>query len=277
LLNGTKVGVLRNNVTFLEDTNGNATFDPAADRIISGFTGTGGYQSGDTPITGDWNGDGHAKIGIYRKATGTWFLDLNNDGIFDAGDLTYQFGGLSGDIPVVGDWNAVPGISTHKSCIGIYRTLGSVWLLDMNCNGSYDGPPADAFFPFGGLAGDVPVVGNWTGGTTRVGVVRVYAPNGIPQGLPFFWVLDNADANAGSSALLHQPAPGAFAFGGLPGDIFMTGDWNNSGTAKAGIFRSGAAGAQQFEWVLDANGNHTPDVVFNLYGSAGDVQITGKW
>ena len=32
----------------------------------------------------------------------------------------------------------------------------------------FDNTPADAFFPFGGLSGDVPVVGAWTGGKTRV-------------------------------------------------------------------------------------------------------------
>ena len=274
---GTKAGVFRGNVSFVEDSNGNGVYDPGVDRVISSFTAPGGYQTGDLPVMGDWNGDGHTKAGIYRPSNGMWYLDANNDGVYDNGDYAYQFGGLAGDMPVAGDWNAVPGVSGHKSCIGIYRSAGSVWLLDLNCNGVYEGSPTDAFFPFGGLAGDVPVAGNWTGGTTRVGVVRVYAPNGIPQGNPFFWVLDSADANAGPLATTHQPAPGAFAFGGLPGDVYLTGDWNNSGAAKAGIFRSGAAGVQPFQWVLDANGAHTPDVVFNLFGLTGDVAVTGKW
>jgi hypothetical protein len=87
--------------------------------------------------------------------------------------------------------------------------------------------------------------------------LRVHAPNGVPQGNAFYWVFDNTDATAGTSAVSHQPAPGAFACGGLPGDVFMTGDWNNSGAAKAG--------AQAFQWVLDFNGLHTPDLVFNLF------------
>jgi len=57
----------------------------------------------------------------------------------------------------------------------------------------------------------------------------------------------------------------------------VTGDWNNSGAAKAGVFRSGAAGAQAFQWVLDYNGLHTPDLVFNLFGLAGDMPVTGRW
>jgi len=99
----------------------------------------------------------------------------------------------------------------------------------------------------------------------------------VPQGEPFFWVLDNGDATSGSAAESHPPAAGSFAFGGLPGDVFVTGDWNNSGSAKAGVFRSGAAGLQPFEWVLDANGRHAADLVFNLYGVAGDQPILGRW
>jgi len=171
---------------------------------------------------------------------------------------------------VVGDWNAVPGVTVNKTCIGIYRSQGSVWLLDLNCNGQFEGTPTDAFFPFGGLAGDVPVVGSWTGGTTRVGVVRKYAPAGIPQGNPFFWVLDAGAANAGNQPANHPAAAGAYAFGGLAGDVFVTGDWNNSGVSRAGVYRAGL-------WVLDLNGTHTPDLIFSYGGVATDVPLTAKW
>ncbi len=45
----------------------------------------------------------------------------------------------------------------------------------------------------------------------------------------------------------------AFVFGGVPGDIPFTGDWDGSGTTKIGVFRAG------YLWVLDTNGNHTFD------------------
>ncbi|HEY3841443.1 MAG TPA: hypothetical protein VGL72_32955, partial [Bryobacteraceae bacterium] len=191
---------------------------------------------------------------------------------FDIGDLTYSFGGLAGDMPFVGDW-----MGTGKSCIGIYRSNGSLWLLDLNCNGSFDNTPADAFFPFGGLAGDVPVVGAWTGGATRVGVVRKYAPGGVPIGNPFFWVPDAGAANAGNQPANH-PADVArcFAFGGLAGDVFLTGDWYNNGTSMAGVYRAGF-------WVLDAalpgapQINHVAGLAFGYGGSPGDVPVVGKW
>ena len=226
----------------------------------------------DIPVAGDWTGDGHAKVGIYRPTTGQWFLDANNNGVFDAGDLTYNFVGLAaGDIPVVGDWNGM-----HKDCVGIFRS-GFYWILDLNCNGSFDGTlvGADAAFPFGGIGGDVPVVGKWTGGETRVGVVRKYAPGGVPIGNPFFWVTDGSNANAGTAAADHQPGF-TFAFGGLAGDVFVTGDWYRTGVSVAGMYRNGF-------WVMDAalprhpQSSHLPGLTFGYGGLAGDVPITGGW
>jgi hypothetical protein len=170
----TKVGIFRNGAAFLEDSNGNGAYDAGFDRFIPSFTGTGGFMAGDYPVIGDWTGDGHAKVGIYRQTPGEWFLDLNNNGVFDSGDVpialpgssaTYRFGGVTGDLPVVGDW-----LGTGKSCIGVFRS-GFFWVFDLNCNGTFDGTDAgqDAAFPFGGLSGDVPVVGAWTGGIDTSG------------------------------------------------------------------------------------------------------------
>jgi hypothetical protein len=271
-----KPGVFRSGVAFLEDSNGNGAYDAGTDRYIPSFTGPGGFLPGDTAVVGDWNGDGHAKVGVYRSSSGQWFLDLNNDGVFNQGDATYGFGGVAGDIPVVGDWNGVQGLTGHKDCIGVFRA-GFFWVLDLNCNGTFDGTPTDAAFPFGGVAGDVPVVGNWTGGTTRVGVVRKYAPAGIPQGNPFFWVVDSGNANAGNLPANHQPdLANCFAFGGLTGDVFVTGDWYGTGTATAGVYRVGL-------WVLDlskpgaAQANHVPGITLNYGGVPGDVPVAGKW
>jgi hypothetical protein len=134
---GAKVGVFRNGNSFLMDSNGNGSFD-SSDRLVANFTGPGGYVGGsypDVPVVGDWTGNGVVSVGIYRASTGTWYLDANNDGVYDAGDLTYSFGGLTGsgglascqatpstcpDVPVVGDW-----MNTGKSCIGIFRQADS--------------------------------------------------------------------------------------------------------------------------------------------------------
>jgi hypothetical protein len=58
---------------------------------------------------GDWTGTGIANIGVYRPATGEWFLDLNGNGQWDGCgvDACIQFLGKdkkAGDLPVVGTW-----------------------------------------------------------------------------------------------------------------------------------------------------------------------------
>jgi hypothetical protein len=275
-LSTTRVGVFRNSNSFLLDSTGAEQFVSGSSRFITTFIPPGGNLAGDVGVSGDWTGDTKYKVGIYRPSAGLWFLDSNNDGLWDAGDAGYptglNFGGIAGDVPVTGDWAGL-----GKSCIGIFRS-GFFWILDTNCNGTFDSA-TDANFPFGGLAGDVPVVGAWgngVGGTspTRVGVVRKYAPGGVPQGNPFYWILDSANATAGNTAAIHQPSftgnTAPFAYGGLAGDAFVSGDWQGNGIYRAGIYRSGS-------WILDLSGNHTYDTFFQFGGLSTDTPITGKW
>ena len=277
---GTKVGVFRNNTSFLEDSNGNEQVDPSpTDAFITTFNPSlpGGPKPGDLAVTGDWNGNGKWGVGIYRS--GVWYIDTNKDGIWDAGDLGFPsgvgYGGIAGDVPVTGDWTGL-----GKSCIGVFRQ-GFLWLLDLNCNGVLDATPTDAAFGFGGIQGDMPVTGNWVGGAgsvTRVGIVRDYVVPGqstpAPGSVPFLWIFDSANPNAGNAASAHPPAIGAFPFGGIAGDVYVTGDWLNTGAYRAGIYRGGA-------WILDTGVNgatvHTADTFFGFGGLSGDQAITGKW
>ena len=135
-------------------------------------------EPGDVPVVGDWNGDGRAKVGLFRQGF-FWILDYNGDGVFQQGiDKTYAVGGVAGDVPVVGDWN---GSGTTK--IGLFRE-GFFWILDTNGDGIIDNvnqPGGDQAFAFGGIADDVPVVGDWNAdGRSKVGVFRS----------GFLWVLD---------------------------------------------------------------------------------------
>jgi hypothetical protein len=228
--------------------------------------------AGDLPVAGDWNGSGTSKIGIYRPSTGTWFLDYNGNGIFDAGDKTYQFGGVAGDVPVVGDWTG-----TGFAKIGLVRpfTAGgqpALWILDAAGAGVMNSQTQ--VFAFGGIAGEVPVVGDWTGtGTTKVGVVRPFTPGGQPA----LWILDANNSHAiGAGSMI-------FAFGGITGDVPVTGDWDASGTTKIGVVRPFTAGGTPALWIEDFNGSAptvlggTDNVVFPFGGLAGDKPITGKW
>jgi hypothetical protein len=204
----TKIGIYRpKNGLFILDSNGDGVFD-TGDAVYNFLASVGGPQPGDVPVVGDWNGSGTTKIGIVRDGF-LWLLDLNGNGTYEPGtDLQYAYGGAAGDVPVVGDWT---GSGTTK--IGVLRD-GFLWLLDANGNGTYDGAAGGDFtFAFGGVEGDVPVVGDWTGdGVSKVGMFR----NG------FFWVLDANDPELNGGG----PAPLiGFPFGGVAGDKPVVGKW----------------------------------------------------
>lgn len=71
------------------------------DRCINAF-GT----AADLPVSGDWDGTGASKIGVFRPSTGEWFLDLNGNGQWDGCgvDVCLTHFGQSGDYPIVGKW-----------------------------------------------------------------------------------------------------------------------------------------------------------------------------
>ena len=219
---------------------------------------------GAVPITGDWNGDGTTKIGVFLH--GTWFIDLNGNGVWDNGDLWAQMG-HEGDLPVTGDWDG-----DGKTDIGV---LGTVWPGDDRALAAEPGLPdvrnlrmgrhknlppdpqnapipqrtmkrssqgrirtdlIDHVFQFGRQA-DIPVAGDWNGdGITNIGLFR----NGI-------WYLDaDGDGRFSNSDIRVDSF-------GQPGDIPVVGDWTGDGTSKLGVYRRGT-------WYLDTNNNRVLDV-----------------
>ena len=245
-----KAGIFRGGFFWILDQDGNQQFNSPPDRAFA----FGGIP-GDIPITGDWNGSGTSKVGVYRSSNGLFILDYDGDGQFTAADKVYNLGvGIqAGDVPVVGDWNG-----DGRTKIGIFRQ-GFFWILDTNGNGTFD-PGTDSSFAFGGVAGDVPIVGDWNGSrTSKVGVFRG----------GFLWILDTN----GNHAL--DAGDQVFPFGGIAGDVPVVGDWNGDGRTKVGVFRMG------FFWVLDTNGNQVfdagTDQAFAFGGITLDKPVVGKW
>jgi hypothetical protein len=178
--------------------------------------------AGALPVVGDWDGSGIKRIGAFLN--GTWYLDINDNGVFDAGDKTVIFG-QTGDVPVIGDWDG-----THRIKLGLFRS--GAFILDMSghLSGVSTGNP-DASFSFG-QAGDLPVAADWNGsGSSKVGVFRAGA-----------WIVDfNGDRvfNASDQTWNY----------GQRGDLPVIGDWDGSGAPKIGIYRNGL-------WILDYDGDH---------------------
>jgi protocatechuate 3,4-dioxygenase beta subunit len=238
---------------------------------------------GSVPVTGDWDGSGTTKVGVFFD--GLWFLDLNGNGVWDDKDLWIKLG-KKGDQPVAGDWNG-----DGKTDIGIF---GHAWAGDAKAVTREPGLPdaqnvaaksrpknvppdpvdaaagyrtlkkghvgkmrsdvIDHVFQYG-MKGDVAVVGDWNGdGIYTVGIFR----NGV-------WYLDmDGDGRWSEGDLMVEF--------GQEGDRPVVGDWTGDGISKLGVYRNGT-------FYLDTNNNHrldATDKVFQL-GGPGDKPVAGDW
>jgi len=183
---------------------------------------------------------------------------------------------------VIGSGNIItPPPAVKFSQIGVFRPstpvggAQGVFALDANGNNAFD-LPGDKIVPFG-LAGDLPVAGDWDGtGVVRIGVYR-------PSNATWYLDMNNNGTWDGSGPGLDL----AFTFGipsatcvpssaaGLAacGDIAIVGDWNGTGVTKVGIFRGGF-------WYLDNNkpGDPQPHTWSTFsYGQPGDLPVVANW
>jgi hypothetical protein len=192
----------------------------------------------DYPVTGDWDGNGTATIGIYRN--GSFYLRNSNTPGF--AELTFAFG-QAGDQPIAGDWDG-DGIDT----IGIFRpSTGQFLLRNSNSSGV-----ADMSFYLGNV-GDVGIAGDWNGdGIDTTGVFR---PS---NGMIF---MKNTNATGFADIAINY---------GLAGDQPVTGDWDNDGTDTIGVYRNATF------YLRNSNTPGFADIVFGL-GNPGDMPISGNW
>lgn len=164
-----------------------------------------------------------------------------NNGVYDIGADEFGAGQLTIVMPA--------------DKVGVFRGAGN-WYADANGNGVFD-QIADFQFKFG-LAGDIPVAGDWSGdGLTNIGVYR--------GGTWYRDLNGNGAWNAGTDATSRF---------GLATDKPVAGDWNGDGTTEIGVYRNGT-------WLLDYNGNGVWDraVIDRSYvfGTAADTPVTGDW
>jgi hypothetical protein len=113
---------------------------------------------GDTPLVGDWNGDGAQTQGAWRD--GVWSL---SDRLGEGPTLMFRYGAAR-DLPVVGDWDGDGTVT-----VGVYRD-GTFSLRNSNSEG-----PLEQMVQLGG-PGDLPVAGDWDG--DGVDTVGVYSRDG---------------------------------------------------------------------------------------------------
>ncbi|MEX2111821.1 MAG: SdrD B-like domain-containing protein [Pirellulales bacterium] len=237
---------------------------------------------GGTPVTGDFNGDGTYEVAIFKD--GRWYIDLNDNGEWDEGDLWAKLGHRY-DLPVTGDWDG-----DGKTDIGIY---GPAWLRDPRAIAHEPGMPdpdnensqvqkniprtperttsgrremkltakgrtredvIDHVFLYG-TPGDLPVVGDWNG--DGIDTIAVFRDGRWHRDIDGDGKWTNSDVRDGF---------------GQKGDKPVVGDFNGDGIDELGVFRDGT-------WYIDTNGNgviDAEDTVFEL-GRAGDKPVVGDW
>jgi hypothetical protein len=160
---------------WLLDFNGNGQWDGCTvDKCLDSF---GDIE--DLPVVGDWDGSGKSAPGLFRPSTGQWFLDFNGNGQWDGCTVDKcldPFGDV-GDLAVAGDWDG-----SGKSAPGLFRPSTGQWFLDLNGNGQWDGCTVDKCLGPFGIAGDLPVAGDWN----NVGIANL----GIFDSSIGLWELD---------------------------------------------------------------------------------------
>lgn len=203
----------------------------------------------DTPIAGDWTGDGKADLGIFRrKYAGRFLLDRSAAG---AKGLKVAFGSGTDD-PLVGDWNGDgrpdlgyrrPGTKTFvlRAKDGSTSAMTYGFAGDRGLAGDWDGNgrdevgvfrPARALFllrrPDGtstkvtlGTAGSLPLTGDWNG--DKVTDLAVYDPATATYTI-------RVRTRAGEVWTRQVVV-------GRPGDLPVAGDWNGNGTDDLGTWR----------------------------------------
>ncbi len=183
---------------------------------------------GDVQVAGDYNGDGGTDAAVYRPKTGMWFAR----NIF-----ALQFGD-PGDVPVLGDFN---GDGTAD--VAIYRPATGYWYVRNQFAVQFGGPDF------------IPVVGDYNGdGTDDVAVYRPstgfwYVRNqlaiqfGGPGSVP---AVGDYDGDGSADLAVYRPSDGMwlvrnqFTIGyGDPGDIPLARDWNGDGTTDIAVYRPG--------------------------------------
>lgn len=183
-------------------------------------------QPGDVPVPGDYLGLGRDQVAVFRPSTGSWYIRSSVFGRPAIVDF-----GQAGDMPTPADWDGDGDVE-----LGVWRPSTGVWSAAQP-DGTTVPVPSSAW----GQAGDVPLAGNFVGGTVADQVV-------YRRQLGVFYVR-NGLTGATSTVT---------AGGGLP----MPLDWNGDGSLDFALFD-----VESGLWTIKV-GAQTSTVTF---GGIGDI------
>jgi glucose/arabinose dehydrogenase len=209
--------------------------------VPAGFPGLG-----DTPVVGDFDGDGKDDPGIWRASTGVWIIPRSSA---NYGTFIFSQWGQLGDIPMTADFDG-----DGKADIGFYRN--GLWgVLKSGQNYSLG---SAQFFSWGG-AGLQPIVGDFDGdGKADIGYI--VPPSGGQSAA--YAILKS------STGYSFLPGDVLFVPAGFPvlGDTPVVGDFDGDGKDDPGIWRE-----SQGIWIIPRSSSNYTTFIFSQWGRVGDI------
>ncbi|WP_167773979.1 carboxypeptidase regulatory-like domain-containing protein [Thermococcus sp. MV11] len=198
-------GIMAGDVPLAGDFNGDGVVDVAIFRHGTWYIDYGmdytidktvsfGILDGDVPLVGDMNGDGMDDLIIFRH--GTWYIKFAPDFTTVFRSET-QFGKYDGDVPLVADFDG-DGYADPA----IFRN--GMWYVDLdhyNESTAFNFAEGNriTFGPFGIMAGDVPLAGDFNGdGVVDVAIFRHgtwYIDYGMDGTIDYRWVFGILDGD----------------------------------------------------------------------------------
>jgi len=202
---------------------------------------------GDTPVVGDYNGDGKSDPAIWRGSAGVWIIPLSPT----YGSYLFKSWGTTGDTPVSAD---VDG--DGRSDIGYWRPSTGVWgFLQSSQSYSYASP---LFFNWG-QTGDIPVMADYDGDGFADPAVVIPPAGG--QSRAYRILLSSTSFNPAQSVTIPAGWPGL-------GDTPVPADYDGDGKADAGIWRNNSG-----VWIIPKSSTGNTAYIFAAWGAPGDQVI----
>ena len=192
----------------------------------------------DVAVVGDWDGNGHDDLGIYRN--GEWHLRSSSDTSGYTARIV-RYGGAPGDIPLAADTDG----DGHDELV-IYRS--GRWHFR---SGSETSGSTDAHHQLWRRARRHP-------GRRQLDGRRRRRDRDLPRGR---WHLRGD--NGGIRVIV---------YGGAPGDIPLVGDWDGNGNDDLVIYRSGRWHLRSSTY---PDGATARGITYG--GAAGDRPVLGHW
>jgi hypothetical protein len=233
----------------------------------SGFSGTSVKwheffaPAGETPLTGDFNGDGKDDIVTFTHGSlNDVFVALSNGSSFGPGVKWHDFFSVNGEVPAVGDVNG----DGRDDIVTFTRNAAADVYVALSTGTSF--VASAKWHDFFGLAGEIPGVGD-VNADGRADLV-VFSQGTLSD---VYVALSTGTGFTGTTVKWHD-------FFSTAGEQPRIGDFNGDGAADIATFTTNAA-ADVYVALSDRQGAFTGTSVkwHDFFGLAGEFPYTGDF